>query len=137
MMRQDPDVIMVGEIRDQQTAEQVFRAALTGHLVLTTFHAGSSAEAVARLVELGIAPWLLRSTLRMIVCQRLKRELCGCRKEFAVAEESKNPQNRKPRHQGPVSCDQCSGTGFCDRFVIRESLVPDSSSFGSAVLQRA
>lgn len=122
MMRQDPDVIMVGEIHDQQTAEQVFRTALTGHLVLMTFHAGRSAEAVARLVELGIAPWLLRSTLHMIVCQRLVREFCGCRKEFAVAEESSSPQNRKPRHQDPVSCDQCSGTGFCGRFVIGEIL---------------
>ena len=76
MMRQDPDVIMVGEIRDPETAECAFQAALTGHLVLTTFHAGSSVEAVTRLLDLGIEPYMLRSTLRGVVCQRLLRRSC-------------------------------------------------------------
>jgi general secretion pathway protein E len=137
MMRQDPDVIMVGEIRDVETAEQVFRAALTGHLVLTTFHAGSSAEAVARLMELGIDPWLLRSTLRMIVCQRLIRESCTCQKPSTDSNNLPDTQDKDPHHKGHVACEQCSGTGFRGRFVIGESLVPDSGSFGSALLQRA
>ncbi len=75
LMRQDPDVIMVGEIRDPETAEAVFQAALTGHLVLTTFHAGSCVEALTRLLELGIEPYLIRSALRTIVCQRLLRRI--------------------------------------------------------------
>ena len=75
MMRQDPDVIMVGEIRDPATAEVVFQAALTGHLVLTTFHAGSAVEAITRLMDMQIEPYLLRSSLRSIVCQRLVRRL--------------------------------------------------------------
>lgn len=75
LMRQDPDVIMVGEIRDPGTAEVVFQAALTGHLVLTTFHAGSAVEAITRLMDMKIEPYLLRSSLRSIVCQRLLRKL--------------------------------------------------------------
>jgi type II secretory ATPase GspE/PulE/Tfp pilus assembly ATPase PilB-like protein len=78
LLRQDPEVIMVGEIRDRETAETVFQAALTGHLVLTTFHAGSAAQAINRLSEMGIEPYLLRSAVRAILCQRLARGLCSC-----------------------------------------------------------
>jgi type II secretory ATPase GspE/PulE/Tfp pilus assembly ATPase PilB-like protein len=137
MLRQDPDVIMVGEIRDIETAEQVFRAALTGHLVLTTFHAGSSAEAVARLVELGIDPWLLRSTLGLIVCQRLIRETCGCRTTSSVSHEWNNLSDNQQESQDQNLCDQCSGTGYRGRFVLGESLMPGSDSFASGLLQRA
>src|SRR5260370_33539379 len=79
--------MMVGEIRDKGTAETVFQASLTGHLVLPTFHAGSAAQAVNRLSDMGIEPYLLRSGVRAIVCQRLLRRLCGCAKSSADEED--------------------------------------------------
>ena len=86
LMRQDPDVIFVGEIRDPATAEAAFQAALTGHLVLTTFHAGNSAEAMTRLLEMQIEPYLIRSGLRTVICQRLLRRTCPvCQKHRPVS----------------------------------------------------
>ena len=78
LLRQDPEVIAVGEIRDRATAEVAFQASLTGHLVLTTFHAGNAAEAVGRLSDMGIEPYMLRSGLLAVVAQRLVRRLCDC-----------------------------------------------------------
>ena len=75
LLRQDPEVILVGEIRDRKTAEIVFQASLTGHLVLTTFHAGSAAEAVSRLLDMGIEPYQLRSGILAVINQRLLRKL--------------------------------------------------------------
>ena len=81
LMRQDPEVVLVGEIRDRPTVEAVFQAALTGHLVLTTFHAGSAAGAISRLADMGIEPYLLRSGILGILNQRLVRKLCPCAQE--------------------------------------------------------
>ena len=78
LMRQDPEVIMVGEIRDRATAEAAMQASLTGHLLLSTFHAGSAVETLGRLLDMGIEPYVLRSGLLAIVCQRLLRRLCAC-----------------------------------------------------------
>ncbi|MCA9283448.1 MAG: Flp pilus assembly complex ATPase component TadA, partial [Phycisphaerales bacterium] len=78
LLRQDPDVILVGEIRDSTTAELVFQAALSGHLVLSTYHAGSAAGAMQRLVDMGIEPYQLRSGLLAVLSQRLLRRLCEC-----------------------------------------------------------
>jgi general secretion pathway protein E len=78
LMRQDPDVILVGEIRDRETAETVFQAGLTGHLVISTFHAGSCSEAVTRLQDLGVEPYLLHAGLQGVLSQRLFRRLCSC-----------------------------------------------------------
>jgi len=78
LMRQDPEVIMVGEIRDRPTAEAALQASLTGHLLLSTFHAGSAAEAVGRLLDMGLEPYVLRSGLLAILNQRLLRRLCSC-----------------------------------------------------------
>ena len=75
-MRQDPDVIMVGEVRDSETAHVAVHAALTGHLVLTTLHTETAAAAVPRLLDLGVEGYLLRSTLRAVIAQRLVRQLC-------------------------------------------------------------
>src|SRR5207302_1999197 len=83
LMRQDPEVILVGEIRDTETVETVFQAALTGHLVLSTFHAGSATGAVARLLDMGIEPYLLTSGLRAVMHQRLLRRLCECGQDIA------------------------------------------------------
>jgi len=116
LLRQDPEVIMVGEIRDRETADMVFQASLSGHLVLTSFHAGSSAEAVSRLVDMGIEPFVLRSGLRSIVTQRLLRKRCEC--------------GARP------DCGQCLGTGYSGRIVIAELARPDAPGLRRAILDR-
>src|SRR5690606_35638604 len=78
ILRQDPEVILVGEIRDAETAALVFQASLTGHLVITTFHAGSAAEAISRLLDMQLEPYQLRSGLLAVLNQRLIRSLCEC-----------------------------------------------------------
>lgn len=123
LMRQDPDVILVGEIRDRETAETVFQACLTGHLVLTTFHAGSAAQAVTRLLDLGVEPYLLKAGLRGVLCQRLLRRLCSCAL-WAEADASR-PWPDLVRHRQPVGCPDCWHTGYRGRAVIAELLVPD------------
>ncbi len=87
LLRQDPEVIMVGEIRDPATAEVAFQASLTGHLVLSTFHAGSAAACISRLSDMGIEPYLLRSGILAIVSQRLVRKLCSCSQPIADEAE--------------------------------------------------
>jgi len=135
LMRQDPEVIMIGEIRDRATAEAAFGASLTGHLLLSTFHAGSAAEAVSRLSDMGIEPYLLQSGLLAIVCQRLARKLCHC------ARVSEDPADRLglpvERVWLPVGCEACSGTGYRGRFVIVEMMTPERSSVGRAILSRS
>lgn len=105
LLRQDPDVIFVGEIRDRETAATSFQAGLAGHLVLTTFHAGSAAEALVRLVDLGVEPYLLRAGLRGIICQRLLRQVCEC-------------------HPAPNGCEACWHTGYRGRHLIAELMQP-------------
>lgn len=134
LMRQDPEVIMVGEIRDRITAEIVFQAALTGHLVLTTFHAGSAAGVISRLSEMGIEPYLLRSGILAVVCQRLVRKLCTCSKP-GVAEADKLGLPVKTFRQS-VGCGHCHGTGYVGRIVLTELLKPDQTDIGRAILSR-
>jgi type II secretory ATPase GspE/PulE/Tfp pilus assembly ATPase PilB-like protein len=119
-MRQDPEVILVGEIRDRATAEAAFQASLTGHLLLSTFHAGSAAEALGRLLDMGIEPYVLRSSLLAVLSQRLPRRLCSC------ARPSDDPGARLglPIHRAmlPVGCQACAGTGYFGRFLLVEML---------------
>jgi len=135
LMRQDPEVIMVGEIRDKQTAETVFQAALTGHLVLTTFHAGSAAQAVNRLSDMGIEPYLLRSSIQAIVCQRLARRLCDC------AETSRDDAEKLglPVATARVArgCAACQETGYQGRFLLTELLIPEAGGLGQGILSRS
>jgi type II secretory ATPase GspE/PulE/Tfp pilus assembly ATPase PilB-like protein len=135
LLRQDPEVILVGEIRDAETAAVVFQASLTGHLVVTTFHAGSAAEAVSRLLDMGLEPYQLRSGLLAVLNQRLVRRLCEC------AAWSDRPDDRFgldiPRCKVPVGCEGCQGTGYTDRIVLAELLVPGRSGVGQALLERA
>ncbi len=135
ILRQDPEVIAVGEIRDPATAEVAFQASLTGHLVLTTFHAGSAAGVVGRLSDMGIEPYLLRSGLLAVVSQRLARRLCDC------TEESDDPRHRLglpvARARVPVGCEACGGTGYRGRIVLAEMLVPEAAGLGEAILARA
>jgi general secretion pathway protein E len=127
LMRQDPDVIFVGEIRDPKTAETVFQAALTGHLVLTTFHAGSAIEAVTRLLDMGIEPYLLRSTLRLVACQRLFRKLTGDAVLSSAGENSHTFADK-------TAVDPASYSG---RFPLMEILDPAPAETGRAILDRA
>src|SRR6202048_4511304 len=121
-VRQDPDVIMVGEVRDSETAHVAVHAALTGHLVLTTLHTETAAAAVPRLLDLGIEGYLLRSTLQAVVAQRLVRQLCErCKspKTLTDADLAEDPRlgalgfkaGEPPR--APCGCERCGGTGYC------------------------
>ncbi len=135
LLRQDPEVIAVGEIRDRATAEVAMQASLTGHLVLTTFHAGSAASALGRLADMGIEPYLLRSGIRAVVFQRLARRLCSC------ARPLDDPAGflGLPVSQAleAVGCDLCAGTGYRGRVVLAEMLRPDRGALARAVLDRA
>ena len=135
LLRQDPEVIVVGEIRDRVTAEVAFQASLTGHLVLSTFHAGSAAGAIGRLSDMGIEPYLLRSGLLAIVSQRLVRTLCGC------SREENDPSARLglpvARVRLPVGCEACGGSGYRGRMILAELLEPEKLALGPAILARA
>jgi general secretion pathway protein E len=130
-VRQDPDVIMVGEVRDRETAHIAIHAALTGHLVLTTLHTETAAAAVPRLLDLGVEPFLLQSTLRAVIAQRLVRILCDrCKAErrLTAADIAKDPRYAMLdlRAGDPVQessgCDHCSGTGYRGRTGVFEVL---------------
>ncbi|MGH7803324.1 MAG: GspE/PulE family protein, partial [Candidatus Binatia bacterium] len=128
-LRQDPDVIMVGEIRDFETGEIALRAALTGHLVLSTLHTNDAPSTVARLLNMGFEPFLLVSALNLVVAQRLVRRLCPkCKRVVVVdAAELRSVQVAEAQipeflvHE-PVGCDECSGTGYYGRLAIYEIL---------------
>jgi general secretion pathway protein E len=130
-VRQDPDVIMVGEIRDAETANIAIHAALTGHLVLTTLHTETAAAAVPRLLDLGVEGFLLRSTLRVAIGQRLVRMLCdGCKRRHALTagDLAADPRYRvlgfaagETVYQ-PEGCERCSGTGYRGRAGVFELL---------------
>lgn len=116
-LRQDPDVIMVGEIRDSDTARVAVQAALTGHLVLTSLHAGSGAGAITRLLDLGIEPFLLSNSLELVVAQRLERRECpDCGPGLALPrlEASIRPADRVPSRSVPA-CLSCRGSGYSGR----------------------
>jgi type II secretory ATPase GspE/PulE/Tfp pilus assembly ATPase PilB-like protein len=134
LLRQDPEVIAVGEIRDRSTAEVAFQAALTGHLVLSTFHAGSAAGVIGRLSDMGIEPYMLRSAVRAIVCQRLVRSLCDCSR--AIDDPDQRLGLRVARARVAVGCDACRGTGYRGRTVLAELLVPEATELGRAILSR-
>lgn len=135
LLRQDPEVIMVGEIRDRETAATVFQASLTGHLVLTTFHAGSAAQAIGRLSDMGIEPYQLRSGITAIVSQRLVRRLCDC---SVTSDREEDRLGLKVEcFQLPQGCEHCAGTGYRGRLLLAEMLVPNLDRLGRAILDRS
>lgn len=134
LMRQDPEVILVGEIRDRPTAETAFQAALTGHLVLTTFHASNCTSALSRLADMGIEPYLLLSGVRGIISQRLLRRLCSCAKTIERDEQKLGLAIAAGRSAG--KCDACLSTGYSGRLVIAEILPPLDGELAAAVLVR-
>lgn len=121
-MRQDPDILMVGETRDLETAEICVRAALTGHLVFSTLHTNDAASAVTRLIDLGVAPYLLSSTIRMVVAQRLLRQLCErCKEAYEPLPEVRDRFHvTEELLYRPKGCEPCLNTGYHGRFGIYE-----------------
>ena len=130
ILRQDPDVIMIGEIRDTETAEIAIQAALTGHLVLSTLHTNDAPSAITRLVDMGIEPYLLSSTIVGVMAQRLVRTLCPhCKEEYTpTAEECASigldTCTRGPFHRAK-GCDSCFHSGYKGRHGIYEMMAID------------
>lgn len=136
LMRQDPEVIMVGEIRDLDTAEFAIQASLTGQLLIGTFHSDTSAAAITRLIEMGIEPFLVRSGLISVVTQRLLRVLCDDCADKSTHEEDFCGLNIKDARI-PVGCKRCNQTGYSGRVIISEFLDLRDKNVGQAVLRRA
>lgn len=138
-LRHDPDVIMVGEARDSETAHIAIQAALTGHLVLCSLHTNDAAGAVARLADMGIEPYLLASTLRGVVAQRLVRKLCPhCRVEDVLAGRAGRDIGLPPgtKTWGPGGCPACRHTGYSGRTVVAE-YIPANEMLQNLILARA
>ncbi|MFA5123504.1 GspE/PulE family protein [Zavarzinia sp.] len=140
-LRHDPNVMMVGEIRDLETLQVAIQAALTGHTILSTLHTNDAPSAVTRMLDMGAEPYLIASTVNAVMAQRLVRRLCpACRAPdpagaaaFAVMRPEGPPPSRPHR---PVGCHACNGSGFKGRIAIAE-LLPVSEAIGHAVLARA
>ncbi len=129
ILRHDPNVIMIGEIRDVETAEIAIRAALTGHLVLSTLHTNTAAGAIMRLLDMNIEPFLIQSSMIAVIAQRLVRRLCPkCKKEYIPSDEVRESIARYcevPNDitlASPVGCEQCFQTGFAGRVAVYELL---------------
>jgi general secretion pathway protein E len=129
ILRQDPDIIMIGELRDLETAQNAIQAALTGHLVLSTLHTNDAPSAITRLLDLGIPAFLIQSTLIGIIAQRLARKICPhCKEPFEVDSKDLNILGLKLNKKGPVKlyrgkgCLKCRGTGYLGRSGIFEVL---------------
>jgi type IV pilus assembly protein PilB len=140
IMRQDPDIIMVGEIRDAETAQIAVQAALTGHLVLSTLHTNDAAGAVVRLIDMGVEPYLIASTLLAAIGQRLVRTLCpACRRRYeATAEDLRDlglPQGGEATCWAPGGCSECGNTGYRGRTGIFEILLVNDRT-RELILQR-
>jgi len=142
-LRQDPDVILVGETRDVETAQISIRAALTGHLVFTTLHTNDCPSTIARLLEMGVPPFLISSSLLLILAQRLARRLCAaCKEPYEVDEETLAPYGHVPTGRGKVTlhkgkgCPTCSFTGMKGRVAIYE-VMPISEELKDAILRTA
>jgi len=124
-LRQDPDIIMVGEIRDRETAEIAIRAAITGHLVLSTLHTNDSVSSIDRLIDMGIEPFLIASSLVGVLAQRLVRRLCPkCKEEYIAREHEMKilKLNEETRIYKPVGCPECNGSGYKGRIAAYEIL---------------
>ena len=130
LLRQDPDIIMVGEIRDLETAEMAIQAALTGHLVISTLHTNDAPSAVTRMIDLGVAPYLIKATVIGVMAQRLVRTLCPhCKQPESVDVEAWNlltkPFKARPPSQlmKPVGCLECRDTGYLGRMGVYEIML--------------
>ena len=125
ILRQDPDIIMIGEIRDGETADIAVRASITGHLVVSTLHTNSTANTVSRLIDMGVEPYLIADSLVGVIAQRLVRRLCkACKKEHIVTMKEKRelslPPDKEFKIYEPVGCQECGGSGYIGRIGIYE-----------------
>jgi type IV pilus assembly protein PilB len=141
MMRADPDILMVGEIRDRETAQIAVEGALTGHMVLSTLHTNDAPTAITRLIEMGIEPFLVASALECVVAQRLARSLCShCKRRLIVPVDVLRDHGYKAQFDieayEPVGCVRCGGTGYRGRTGLFEVMVV-SEEIRSLALQRA
>jgi type IV pilus assembly protein PilB len=134
VLRQDPDIILVGEIRDGETADIAVKAALTGHLVLSTLHTNDAAGVIARLVDMGVPPFMIASSLILAQAQRLYRKLCSaCKKETEVPVDVLQVNHIEPTFfEGksifaPTGCPRCNGTGYKGRGALMEVLTVDDA----------
>ncbi len=132
ILRQDPDIVLIGEIRDKETVEIAIKASLTGHLVLSTFHTNDAPSALSRLMYMGIEPYLLASSLNLVIAQRLVRKICErCKEPVAVSEKVLKRLNIDPaRVKGKTfyhgrGCNACGNNGYLGRLPIFEFLVMD------------
>jgi general secretion pathway protein E len=136
ILRQDPDIILIGEIRDQDTADIATHAALTGHLVLSTLHTNDAATALTRLIDLGIEPYLVASTVEAVLAQRLVRRVCEhCAAPTELTFEERTalgvPEGEVVPARKGAGCDECRGTGYRGRTGIYELLVMDDELRGA------
>jgi Type II secretory pathway, ATPase PulE/Tfp pilus assembly pathway, ATPase PilB len=141
ILRQDPDIVMVGEIRDNETADIAVKAALTGHQVLSTLHTNDAAGAITRLDDMGIEPFLISSSVLMTCAQRLVRRVCtNCRDEFSpepeMFEKLGLDSKKNPVFYRGSGCDRCKGRGYLGRMAIVEAL-PVSESIRRLIIKRA
>jgi general secretion pathway protein E len=134
ILRQDPDIIMVGEIRDEETAQNAIQAALTGHLVLSTLHTNDSASSITRLLDLGIQPFLISSTLIGTMAQRLMRKICDdCKRNRPLTVEEAGmlnlqaPTGKRIIVKEGAGCNRCRNTGYFGRTGIFEILSIDNA----------
>ena len=130
LLRQDPDVIMVGEVRDEETARTAIQAALTGHLVFSTLHTNDACSAITRLINMGVEPYLIGAALNMVLAQRLVRRICSkCRQEYEPPRNVRKAIEKMgyeiPAYFKGVGCRRCRNTGFSGRIGIHELLVVD------------
>lgn len=139
ILRQDPDIIMVGEIRDLETAEIAIRAALTGHLVFSTLHTNDAPSAVTRLIDMGIEPFLVASSVRLVMAQRLVRKICShCKKEYKPEiplTDELGINDKKTFFKGN-GCDNCNETGYRGRTALFE-VMPMSESIADLISRQA
>ncbi|HUU85225.1 MAG TPA: ATPase, T2SS/T4P/T4SS family [Phycisphaerae bacterium] len=142
-LRQDPDIILVGEVRDLETGEIMVQASLTGHLVLTTLHTNDAPSAIARLLDLGLEPFLVTATLEAVVAQRLVRRVCkNCKTEFQPSEQLLMELNLNPDDVAGKTlyygkgCDYCNNTGYRGRIGIYEIMLLDDD-MREAIMQLA
>ena len=134
MLRQDPDIMMVGEIRDSETAEIAIQSALTGHLVFSTLHTNDAPSAVTRLVDMGVEPFLITSTVRAVIAQRLVRKICQkCKKPYEVQTRELLELDISKKDAEPVKfykgegCSECNGSGYKGRAGLYELLIMDDA----------
>ena len=146
ILRQDPDTILIGEIRDYETLEVAISASLTGHLVLSTVHTNSAAATITRLIEMGAKDYLISSTLSGIIAQRLVKKLCPmCKEEYYPTEEEARKiltdpveikQLTQTKLYRPHGCPNCKNTGYLGRLAVLEILVMNNE-IRKMIAQRA